>query len=306
MIVGWLIDWPASRIVLLGFAVSLSSTAVAIKMLQDANELHTKLGRTTVGILIAQDIAVVPMMLIVGLMNGDAFRFTDVLKIVLAIGFMAGVIYFMSRKPKWFSQWVEAIPFGSETAVIGLTICFSASALSGMLGLSPGYGAFLAGLIIGNTSGSEKYEESVKPIFDVLIMVFFLSIGLLIDLAYVWENIWAILLVLVATMVLKTTANIAILRWQGVSTHQSFTMGASLGQIGEFSFILAALGLASGAIFADGYKFVVAIIALSLVMTPGWIFAMRRVPLLTRFRLMKRLAGRKKRIAPLPDETEAA
>ncbi len=281
---GSLFDWPLARILLLGFSVSLSSTAVAIKLLQDIGELNTTLGRAAVGILIAQDIAVIPMLLIVGAMGGHGFDVMEIPRIVLAIGFMSGLIIILNRKPHWFARMVGMIPLESQTAVTALAMCFSAAALAGFFGLSAAYGAFLAGLVIGNTAKRSAYEDNIKPIFEVLMMVFFLSIGLLIDLDFLVEKLWRVLALLGIAMTLKTVVNITILKWLGLSRRNSIVIGAALGQIGEFSFVLAALGLTTGAIMPDGYKYVVSIIALSLVITPLWLYGIRRMNLLRRRR----------------------
>ncbi|MCB1530561.1 MAG: cation:proton antiporter [Rhodospirillales bacterium] len=279
---GSFLEWPLARILLLGFALSLSSTAVAIKLLQDMGELNTTLGRAAIGILIAQDIAVIPMLLIMGGMSGNGFNLLEIPKILLAIGFMASLIVTLNRKPHWFARLMDMVPQESQTAVTALAICFSAAALSGLVGLSAAYGAFLAGLVIGNTAKRSAYEEHIKPIFEVLMMMFFLSIGLLIDLDFLSEKFWRVMALLGIAMMLKTIVNITILRGLGFSRRNSLVMGATLGQIGEFSFVLAALGLSTGAIMPEGHKYVVSIIALSLVITPLWLYGIRRMNLLSR------------------------
>lgn len=287
IVIGTLLDWSAGRMILLGFAISLSSTAVAIKLLQDMNETDTSLGRGAIGILIAQDIAVIPMMLIVGAMGGDSFHAIDLLKIIFALGFMAGLIYVLNTKPEIFINIGSKIPTHSQRTIVALACCFSAAAAAGVIGLSPGYGAFLAGLVIGNTTDHDHYEKQVLPIFDLLMMVFFLSIGLLIDLRFLLENFWSILLMLIVIMVMKTYITIKTLRVLGLSRRNAIVMGATLGQIGEFSFILAGLGLATGTIMDTGYKYIISIIALSLVLTPLWLYAVRHMHLL-RYRTYKK------------------
>lgn len=279
-LIGALFDWPLGRILLLGFAMSLSSTAVAIKLLQDMGETNTPLGRASIGILIAQDIAVVPMLLIVGAMGGEGFHPLELLKIVLAVGFMAVLILALNSRPEFFVSLAKRIPTHSQRTIVALAFCFSAAALAGTFGISAGYGAFLAGLVIGNTTDHDHYEKQVQPIFDLLMMVFFLSIGLLIDLGFLFENFWNVLFLLGVIMVMKTVVNIKILRMLGLSRRNAIVMGASLGQIGEFSFILAGLGLASGTIASSGYNYVISVIALSLVFTPLWLYVVRRMHLI--------------------------
>ena len=294
LVIGWILDWPMTRILLLGFALSLSSTAVALRLLQDSNELDTDLGRTVIGVLVAQDIAVIPMLLIVSTMGGEAIHPGEMLKIIAAVAFMGGVIWFLSKTPQKITRWIESVHSPSQLTVMALAFCFTAAAVSGGLGLSTAYGAFLAGLVIGNTSDAHSYEKTIRPIFDILIMVFFLSIGLLIDIQFILDHFWSILLLLVVTMAIKTLVNIIVLHRLGLARHQSFVAGAVLGQIGEFSFVLAALGLSSGSIMGDAYKYVVSVIALSLAFTPVWLFCFRRLGVARRFNLVKRMAGKGK------------
>lgn len=279
-LIGAIFDWPLGRILLLGFAMSLSSTAVAIKLLQDMGETNTPLGRASIGILIAQDIAVIPMLLIIGGLGGEGFHPIELFKIILAVGFMGVLIMALNSRPEFFTRLAGRIPTHSQRTIVALAFCFSAAALAGTFGISAGYGAFLAGLVIGNTTDHDLFEKQIQPIFDVLMMVFFLSIGLLIDLGFIADKFWSILFLLALTMVMKTVVNIKILRFLGLSRRNAIVMGATLGQIGEFSFILAGLGLASSTIADSGYNYVISIIALSLILTPVWLYAVRRMNLI--------------------------
>ncbi|MFQ5939821.1 MAG: cation:proton antiporter [Alphaproteobacteria bacterium] len=270
--------WPPELAVLLGFVVAISSTAVAIKMLEDIGELTTPVGRLTVGVLIAQDLAVVPMMLIILTLAGDDFGVIDVGKILLSIGFVALLIWYLSRREgvrlpffRWVASDVHLAP------VAGLTGCFGAAALSGLIGLSPAYGAFLAGLIIGNSTEREVMIQSTRPIQSVLMMVFFLSIGLLIDFRFIWDNLGEVLLLLLVVTVLKTALNVGILRALRQPWPRAFLSGVLLAQIGEFSFLLADTGTAVGLIGADNYRLVIAVTVLSLATSPFWLGSARRL-----------------------------
>ena len=270
--------WPPELAVLLGFVVAISSTAVAIKMLEDIGELTTPVGRLTVGVLIAQDLAVVPMMLIILTLAGDEFGVIDVGKILLSIGFVALLIWYLGRREGVrlpFARWVAGDVHLAPVA--GLTVCFGAAALSGLIGLSPAYGAFLAGLIIGNSTVREVMIQSTRPIQSVLIMVFFLSIGLLIDFRFIWDNLGEVLLLLLIVTVVKTALNVGILHALGQPWPRAFLSGVLLAQIGEFSFLLADTGTAVGLIGADNYRLVIAVTVLSLATSPFWLGCARRL-----------------------------
>lgn len=270
--------WPPELAVLLGFVVAISSTAVAIKMLEDIGELTTPVGRLTVGVLIAQDLAVVPMMLIILTLAGDDFGVIDVGKILLSIGFVALLIWYLGRREGVRLPFARRVASDVHLApVAGLTVCFGAAALSGLIGLSPAYGAFLAGLIIGNSTEREAMIQSTRPIQSVLIMVFFLSIGLLIDFRFVWDNLGTVLLLLLIVTVLKTALNVGILHALGQPWPRAFLSGVLLAQIGEFSFLLADTGTAVGLIGADNYRLVIAVTVLSLATSPFWLVSARRL-----------------------------
>ncbi len=289
------LEWPVNRAILLGFAVSLSSTAVALKILDDTGLTKTRIGEKSIGILVSQDIAVIPMILIIGaLSTSSGFNYGGLVKLALAILFMVAVIILLTKRPKLFDKiWekfetIKATAMKGQTAVTGLAFCFVAAALAGLYGLSAAYGAFVAGLIIGNTVNHKKLEAQVKPIFDVMIMVFFLSIGLLIDLQFLKDHFLIVILLLFATMLIKTIVNITTLQILGMERKEAYVTGAVLGQVGEFSFILAAMGLASGTIQEEGYKYVVAIISLSLLVTPFWLYGVKKFKVLNQMKFLHR------------------
>ena len=289
---GFLLGWPLNRSILLGFSIALSSTAVALKILDDIGLRSTHIGESSLGILIAQDIAVIPMILIIGALSTDeGFNYAGIIKMTVALLVMIGIVFLFTSRPKIFDKaWKKIDTFHDklmqgQTAITSLAICFTASALAGLFGLSAAYGAFLAGLLIGNTMNHKKMEEHTKPIFDVMIMVFFLSIGLLIDLQFLQKHLLTTILLLFITMLLKTIVNIAVLRWQGVEKKEAYVTGAVLAQIGEFSFILAAMGLAAHTIREDGYKYVVAIISLSLLVTPLWLYMVKHYDIISQLNL---------------------
>jgi len=163
-----------------------------------------------------------------------------------------------------------------------LAFCFGAAALTGLLGLSAPYGAFLAGLVIGNSTERKAMIEASQPIQSVLIMVFFVSIGLLLDLGYVWRNLGPVLVLFLLVAVFKTVLNVGALRLLGQSWPVAFLSGAVMAQIGEFSFLLSLLGVSSGVIGREDSRLIVAVTVLSLALSPLWLVTARRVHALAR------------------------
>jgi monovalent cation:H+ antiporter-2, CPA2 family len=212
-LVGNVLGWPLSAVLLLAFVLALSSTAVAVKILEDIGELRTSAGQIAVGVLIAQDLAVVPMILLLDIVTAGQFEFLAAVRIVLSVVLLVLLILFLSKRervklplPALIDNHTDLLP------LLGLVCCFGAATISGLLGLSPAYGAFLAGLTIGNSNLRSGMLTVILPIQSVLMMVFFLSIGLLIDLTLIWEHKGVIAIMLAMATVGKTLVNLGVLR----------------------------------------------------------------------------------------------
>jgi monovalent cation:H+ antiporter-2, CPA2 family len=236
-------------------------------------------GRITVGVLIAQDIAIVPMLILVSSLGQGSMNVPALItKIVLAVGVLGLLLWWLGRQTKLKIPFDEQIGDSVELLALGsLAVCFGAAAIAGGLGLSPAYGAFLAGLIIGNSTLRTKVIPVIEPIQSILLLVFFLSIGLLIDLHYVIANIWVVLAASVLAISIKTVLNIFLLRLAGFDRETALIGGLSMAQIGEFSFVLAAAGFAVGALGSDMYRLVIAVTAVTLLLSPAWIAVMHRI-----------------------------
>lgn len=270
--------WSLGMSVLLGFAVALSSTAVVIKLLQQTGETETPAGRLTIGILIAQDMAVVPMMLAIAMLHRpDEVTYMDGARIAAAVLILVGLIWLLLRRE-------VKLPFAATVAehhdlapLAAFAMCFGGAAASGLIGLSAGYGAFLAGLVLGNSAIGRRMEHAAQPIQALLLMVFFLSVGLLLDVGFLWENLGAVLVVLLWVTVFKTALNLGALRLLRTPWPQAFLAGVALAQIGEFSFLLSSQGRSLGLLGAREEQFVVAVTVLSLMFSPLWLASMRRL-----------------------------
>ncbi|WES30308.1 cation:proton antiporter domain-containing protein [Varunaivibrio sulfuroxidans] len=274
----YVLNWPWRQGVLIGFVVAMSSTAVAIKVLEEIGELRSRAGRITVGVLIAQDLAVVPMMLIVSVMGTNVFDWLAVVRLAGSVGLLGGLVWYLGRGRKVRIPYLDRIAKNDELPPLtALAFCFSGAAASGVLGLSPAYGAFIAGLVLGNSTQRRVFETNIMPIQNVLMMVFFLSIGLLIDLGFIWNHLGTVLLLLFVVAIFKTVLNAGLLRMLGQDWPQAFLAAVMLAQIGEFSFLLAMLGLNNGVIDPEGARLVIAVTVLSLALSPLWVVTARRL-----------------------------
>lgn len=272
------VGWSTGTAILLGFVVAVSSTAVAIKMLQNLNILQTQVGQLSVSILIAQDLAIVPMMLIISAVAGNEAQIEDLYKIILSFVLLLSLVWFLGRRHKVKLPMSAVLATSIELRPIyGLVICFGAALVTAFLGLTAAYGAFLAGLLVGNSNVRRTIGRSVQPIQSVLIMVFFVSIGLLIDLRFVWENLGQVLLIIFIITVVKTALNIGILILLREPWPHAFISGVMLAQIGEFSFLLGAAGRSLNLISDDEFQLVVTVTVFSLIISPVWLITARRL-----------------------------
>jgi len=270
--------WSTGTAVLLGFVVAVSSTAVAIKMLQDLNILQTQVGQLTVSILIAQDLAIIPMMLVISALSGDVAVAEGVAKVALSVVLLIGIVWFLGRRKKVTLPLSSALAGSVELRPLyGLVVCFGSALVTALIGLSAAYGAFLAGLLVGNSNVRRTVGRSIQPVQSVLIMVFFLSIGLLIDLQFVWNNLGHVVLIISIVTVVKTALNIGILSLLREPWPHAFISGVMLAQIGEFSFLLGATGKSTNLIGEDTFQLIIAVTAFSLVISPIWLLAARRM-----------------------------
>ncbi len=270
-IFGTFLDWPLSRSVLLGFVISLSSTAVVLKVLQDWKEIDTPAGQDAVSVLLVQDIAIIPMLIAVNLLGGDKLHLEELaLQIVGGILIVALLIWLATRDE--IRLPFKGLRSNHEVQVFAaFVICFGFALITGLLGLSAALGAFLAGLVIGAARETQWVHQSLEPFHVVFVTLFFVSIGMLLNIDFFLSN-WGIIVGLtVAALVFNTALNAGILKALGRRWSTSWYTGALLAQIGEFSFVLAAVGSQIGIINEFGFQTTISVIALTLMLSPIWI-----------------------------------
>lgn len=272
--IGIWLDWTLERIILLGFVISLSSTAVVLKLLQDRGELDSKAGTNVLLILIAQDLAVVPMMIVISMLSGEPRGTGEVLRQVLGgAGVITLAVLAVTRR-------AIRLPFAARIrkdhelqVFAALLICFGLAFFTGMLGLSSALGAFVAGMLVASARETDWVHHSLEPLRIIFLGLLFVSMGMLIDIEFIatyWKQVLALVLGVLLT---NTFINALILRALGDTWRTSLYSGALLAQIGEFSFVLASVGLQAGIIEGFSYQVTIAVIALSLLFSPPWIAA---------------------------------
>ena len=275
--IGYRLEWSVARVVMLGFVISLSSTAVVFKVLQDWGELDTSVGKNVVGILLVQDVAIVPMLILLGFLGGGPVVMSEVIiQVIGGILIIALGAWLLSRGHivlplgKWLRDDHEIQVF------FAMAVCFGFALLTGLAGLSTALGAFVAGILVASARETHWIHSRLDSFRVVFIALFFVSVGMLIDLSFIGEHLLLILLLVSVVLLLNTLINAFTLRALGEGWRESFYAGALLSQIGEFSFVLGATGYHSGIINEFAYQTTVAVIALALLISPLLILAIRR------------------------------
>lgn len=242
--------------ILLGFLVSLSSTAIVLRIIQKKEQFDSLYGRTTLGILIFQDIAVVLMILALPLLPGAVQAESDSPLQILAKAL--ALIAFVIICAKWLvpkALYQIARTGDRELFLLSIVaICASVAWISSLAGLSLGLGAFLAGLIISESPYSHQAFGNIMPLRDAFTSFFFISIGMLLDVSYLIQNPVFIVLVAIAAMLLKASISGFVVLILGLPLRISVLVGLALCQIGEFSFILSKTGYEMGILSANNYQ----------------------------------------------------
>ncbi len=284
---GWFLGWNFSQMLLLGFIVAVSSTAVAIKILEDIGELRTETGRITIGVLVAQDIAIVPMLIVTESLGGNGeIGIPTIALVVASVALLGLLIWYLNKPGKIKLPFTEHFTGKSDMIALAmLAFCFSAATISSLVGLSPVYGAFVAGLIVANSTLRAEAITLTYPVQSILVFVFFLSVGLLLDLDYMAENWRLVIAFVLLTVVTKSFLNILLVKRAGLDWGVAFPAGLAMAQIGEFSFILASVGIASSVLNDETYRLAIAVIASTLIISPLWMVIARRFEHETKHRL---------------------
>ena len=261
---------------LTAFFTCLSSTAAIVKVLEYLGETKTDVGHIVIGILVSQDIAVVPMMLIIK-ECGKPLGLSIVLELLIAIGLVVFMLKYLGKREQITLPTNHLIPNQELVPVVTLASVFIAASLVTLCGLSEAYGAFLAGLFIGNTQARQGVLNSIKPIQNVLLMVFFLSVGLMFDLRFLFQNWFIVLISLILVTTWKIFFNSVVLKVLKIELAKATSIGIILAQLGEFSLVLATVATQSGIIGIYGQKLIICITALSLSLSPLFIVLSKKV-----------------------------
>lgn len=269
--VTWATGSTPQQSVFLGGVVALSSTAIVLRLLQDRAELDAPHGRTVLAILIYQDLAVVPLMLMAPLLAGVAGQSlgataADLLLRVVVVAVFAFVAY------RWAVPWIlERIvrTRSSEAFLLGvLALCIGIALLTRSAGLSLALGAFLAGFIISRSDYSHQAVTLMLPFRDIFMSLFFVSLGMLLDIGYLAQNPVRLVLLTLGVLLIKPVVATGSAMLLGLPVRNSVLVGLPLGQIGKFSLVATQAGVAAGLFGQDVFQTVLNTAVLSMMFAP--------------------------------------
>lgn len=257
----------ASMIIALAF--SLSSTAVVLTYLKQTKKIHLPYGQRSMGILIFQDIAVIPILLLIGFLSNDGGDVATILTntVISAVILLSAMFIIGKRMMTWILRFsansqVEELFMGSV-----LVIVIGASLLADYAGFTYSLGAFMAGMIIAETRYHHKVEADIAPFKDLLLGTFFVTVGMKIDVNFFFSNIPVIVALFVAVLVLKALLIYLIVR-SGSDKETSVKTALALSQVGEFSFAIFALASLNGLLEVQMGQILVLVVVLSMFLTP--------------------------------------
>ena len=289
-VLGWLmghywLGWSHGAAILFGLSLSVASTVVLLRALEDRRLLETERGRIAVGWLIVEDLAMVLALVLLpplaGLMGGEAVdpasgepvggSITSTLFTTLAkVGAFMALMLVVGRR---VIPWVLGRVAGMGSREL-FTLCVLAIAMgvafgsAQLFGVSFALGAFFAGMLLSESEFSHQAAEETLPLRDAFAVLFFVSVGMLFDPRFLLNHLLEVLAAVAIVVIGKSAAAYAIVRLFGRPHATALTISASLAQIGEFSFILAALGVATGVLPEQGRDLVLAAALISIMLNP--------------------------------------
>jgi monovalent cation:H+ antiporter-2, CPA2 family len=266
MLLSWLAGFSLATAFVVGGALTMSSTAIVSKILMERVDLNSRHGRLSIGILLFQDLAVIPILVLIPALGAQ----TGNLSTTLGLSFVksAVLLFILFKFGKgvvnfWFS--LVAKQRSRELFVMNvLTVTLLLAAVTKIAGLSYALGAFIAGMLISETRYRYQVESDIAPFRDILLGLFFISIGMLLDFNYMLQNIGLVLLLLAGFILFKALVVAVLVRLFGFETGVGIRTGIVLAQAGEFSFVILALGLEQNLIGGNQLQLMLAASLLSM------------------------------------------
>ncbi len=261
----------------LGLTLGLSSTAFAIQLMSEEHILASPLGRKGFSILLLQDLAVIPILLLVGVLAQSDLSAADAVPWYLPFAAVIAVLLFGRYGLNSLLSVVAQTNNREIMTAASLLIVISVAVLMETVALSMGLGAFLAGIMLANSDFRHQLESDIEPFKGILLGLFFIAVGMTINLTMLIEHPFLMVFAALALIAIKTLVIVAILRWRHVSLKESFQLGLMLSQGGEFAFVVLSEASQVGLIGVEISEQITLVVGLSMALTSPFVVAHRRL-----------------------------
>jgi len=270
LLISFMYDMSWKSGIFIGFMAALSSSALVLKILQDRSEITSNYGRTVLGILIFQDLMLVPLMLFSDFLGNKTMDVSE--ELFYLVIKTIGIIGFVYAGNKWiFPKLLHIIAKARNQELFMMSIfsiCLAIALLTSRMGMSLAFGAFLAGLMVSESEYSHNAFGSLIPFKDLFSSFFFVSVGMLLDLRFVLDHFQLVVFTVVLILVVKSVVAGGTGFLLGHTFKGTIMVGLALSQVGEFSFILAKIGVDKQIITPFFYQLFLAVAIVTMAVSP--------------------------------------
>lgn len=279
--VGLLLGYSLPVALIAGTGFVLTSTAVVMQMLEERDELNQPPGRRIIAILLLEDLAIVPLLALVAFLAPGGGEPVTLAERAQSVAIGLGAIVALLAAGRWLLDPFFRVLANSRAREVmtaaALLIVLGSALLMQSAGLSMAMGAFLAGVLLSESTYRHQLEADIEPFRGILLGLFFLSVGMSLDLAVVWQNLWLILVSVVSFMILKGLGIYVVARIARASHAEALERAVLMIQGGEFAFVLYASAVGVGLLTPEDNANLTAIIILSMAVTPLFVLAHDRL-----------------------------
>jgi len=264
-------DLGTTASVIIGVGLAFSSTAITLQLLIQQKRLGSDVGRTAFGILLMQDLMVVPGVILITTLSGDSgLSVTEA--VLRGVGFAIAAVAIIVIAGRFVLRPLFNLAAATRSreivVAIALLIAIGAALATEAAGLSAALGAFLAGMLLASSEYRHQVEVDIEPFKGLLLGLFFMTVGMTVDLALVWNQLALIALAVAVLLVLKAAIAYGVTRLIGVRHPTAFESALLLAGAGEFAFVLFTLARREGLLAATDLQFATTVVALSMLLTP--------------------------------------
>lgn len=272
-------NFGSSASIIVGFGLALSSTAFVLQILTEKKELETTYGNTSLSILLFQDLAVIPLLLLVSFLSATSTSFFQgaELKVLFALIGIGTLILFGKYVLNHLFHMVAASRSTEVFMAAALLLVLGISYLTEEFGLSMALGSFLAGLLLADSNYRHQVVADIQPFRGILLGLFFMSIGMSVDLSLFLQKWQLILLLVISLVLIKVVVLWLLCTVFNIQKSDRIQVSLLLSQSGEFGFVIFALALSTGIIQDNVYQILVMLIALTMMLTPFMAHLSRRI-----------------------------